>query len=260
MIRFIRGAVVAISLVVAASTVLPAASLLPAQSAAAWTGSKTAAYADAHWNDCKVAGAQPRGSANNPSGTIPTFTSDGYLCFGNPAGIGNCAAYASEALQYGGYSYVNFGYYGDQWYYNGGNATSSFRNAPDLYNFLTIYDHDNHNGTGNGGGSLKRTDNGYGPGNVYDTLAAGDLLFFDFGQGTIDHVRVEIGWYSQGFSPPHPGFYSPWNSWGYYGDYADNQSPGRYHDFWNGYWANQNGGVDPQKVTIYEVSIDTRNN
>ncbi len=259
----IRSVGAAMVLAFALSPILPATGLIAPANVAAWNGTKSATYADAHWNDCKNARSYPPGYGQ------PIFSTDGFLCFGVPAGNDNCAAYASEALNYGGYSWVrNLQYINDAWYWNLGNEglrktttpndSISFRNAPDLYNFLITYDHDNHNGGGAGGGTLKRTDYGYGPYNTYNDLGVGDLLFFDFGQGSgIDHVRMEIGWYST--QPSYSGFLQAWNSWVYRGDFADNQSPGRYHDFWNGFYANKDGNVDPNYVTIYEVGIDTLN-
>ena len=255
-----RAATLAVAVGFLAGPLLAVAGITPASEVSAWNGSTTAAYADAHWNDCKTDGSV-------------TFTSDGYLCFGNPPGATNCNAFASEALHAGGYSYVNISST-DKWYWNLGNENArritnpnwsrSFGDSRDLYNFLVIYDHDNHNGTGAGGGWLYRTDVGYGAATQNDTLSYGDMLFFSFYGGNntsaIDHTRVEISWYSSGSTLPHAqGYYAPWNAWIHYGDYADNQSPGRYHDFWNGAYADAATGLNPQQVVIWEVHVDSAN-
>ena len=254
-----RCLLVAFALAVALVPLGSAVGIYAPSSVSAWSGSQSAAYADAHWNDCKSNGSS-------------TFSSDGYLCFGNPPGADNCAAYASEALHAGGYSYVRLSGL-DKWYWNLANENQrwitnpnyfiSFSNAPELYAFLTYWDHDNHNGTGAGGGWLKRIDVAPGPSLLYNQLGPGDLLFMDFNgssdSGWISHVRVEIGWYAPGVGPLSPYYWPPDNAYVWQGDYADNQSPGRRHDQWSGFYAYTQAGGNPQDLVVFEVSIDTRN-
>jgi hypothetical protein len=236
----------------------------------AWNPTNAANYADSHWNDCKDSDSYLSGIPFK--GPYPQFSSDGFLCYGSPPGQDNCAAYASETLSAGGYSYVNLSGL-DKWYWNLGNeqlrwtstpnAFPSFYNATNLAYFLVVYDHDNHNGTGAGGGWVTRVDVAPGPSLLYDTLAKGDPIFMDFNGSTdqhwISHVRVEAGWYGPGVGPMVPYFQPSNNAYVWQGDYADNQSPGRLHDQWSGYYAVLGASGNPQNTVIWEVHIDSAN-
>ncbi len=215
------------------------------QPAAAWSGAATATYADTHWNDC--AGQ--------------SYSSDGYLCVPD----NNCTAFASRALHAGGYSWVNREYwvgpimFGEpaSWFYrSASDRTHSFAGAPEFYDFLINYDHD-QGSTGPGGGTRVATTSGVTVSQTYNALSRGDMLFFSYGtvlgMRFVDHVRVEAGWNSTSFTPYQiagrgPSVNAP-------GDYADQNSIDRYHDFWNGvYWIAQ-----PQNTVIWQVHIDPAN-
>lgn len=107
---------------------------------------------------------------------------------------------------------------------------------PDLNTFLLVYDHDNGDGTGAGGGwFISKTHPSLSV--PFNSLSKGDLIFMDQDNDTlIDHVRMEVGWNSSN-------------------DYADQHSVSRYHDFWNGvtHFAN------PSTVWVYQVHVDVLN-
>lgn len=200
-------------LVVAAITAVAVS--LPAN-VAAYGGSSASTYADAHWAEC---GSSPY------NGTPPSP----YVCLSN-----DCANYASQAMHAGGYGFIagsTLNPY-DQWYwYNTGLNTTSWYQASQLYFFLVYYDH----GSGSkGGGTLVADFVGVTASQTYNSLSKGDMIFMDWeNNGVIDHVRIEVGY----GTPARTGYQSSYNnSYWATGDWADQHTPPRYHDFWNGYY------------------------
>ena len=65
-----------------------------------------------------------------------------------------------------------------------------------------------------------------------------------------DNVRIEVGY----GTPPRTGYQSSYNnSYWATGDWADQHTPPRYHDFWNGYY--QLSASMAATTHIYEVHI-----
>ena len=189
-----------------------------APTAIAYNGSAAAAYADAHWDEC---GDEPGWDDPAPSP---------YICYGN-----DCTNYVSRAMHTGGgYGFIEGSTQNpnDEWYwYNSSMNTASWGTAYRLYYFLIYYD----KGAGSlGGGSLLKHFVGVKASQTYNTLNKGGLVFFDWtNNGSIDHVRMEVGY---GIISS-PGKRAQYNAWWYTGDWADQHEPPRYHDFWNGYYA-----------------------
>ena len=200
----------------------------------AYNGSTAASYADGHWAEC---GLSPyNGSPPSP-----------YVCLSN-----DCANYVSEAMHAGGYRFIaNDPVLNpqDQWYwYNSSAKTTSWYQAAMLYYFLVYYDH----GTGSeGGGTLVTHFVGVTASQTYNSLSKGDMIFFDWtNDGAIDHVRLEMGW----GTPPSTGYQSSYNnSYWKTGDWADQHTDPRYHDFWNGYY--QLSASMAATTHVYEVHI-----
>ena len=198
----------------------------------AYNGGAAASYADAHWQECD--------GFIGPSPEAP------YACVGWPPVYSDCANYASRALHAGGYSYVSRSDPNGSWYWWSQSSYSlSWTVVPNQYRFLTVYDKP-------GGGTLVETTPGWDTSEPYNKLSKGDLIFFNWDASSsdvlpdgLDHVRVEAGW----------GQTDPSNGTVHSGDYADQHSPKRYHDFWNGVYINQ----DRFTTWVYSVHIDPAN-
>lgn len=174
--------------------------------AAAYDGNAAANYADHYWSNY------------NPN--IPNYCANG--------GNGDCANYASQALQAGGFSYR--GYPSDDglhdWYAIGFPAgpasfvktSTTWRVVQNLYNFLIQaynpggYDYGDY-------AYANYKDQMYTWAN--DQLSRGDLVFYDFQtNGSWDHVTVQTGY---GTDPNHT-FYS--------GSLVDAHCNNHYHEIW----------------------------
>jgi len=201
---------------------------------AAYNGPNAASYADAHWAEC--------GSISPYNGSPPSP----YVCMSN-----DCTNYASQAMHAGGYRFISGSTQNplDEWYwYSASMKTESWYQAYRLYYFLVYYDH----GSGSeGGGTLVTDFVGVTASQTYNSLSKGDMIFFDWtNDGAIDHVRVEAGYgtpSSTGYQPAYNNSY--WKT----GDWADQHTDPRYHDFWNGYY--QMSASLAATTHVYEVHI-----
>lgn len=200
-----------------------------ASSVSAYNRDNAVAYAEAHWNECV------NGHLNDMQPPAP------YSCIGafiNPsATYQDCTNFVSQSMHAGGYSMIHrTDLIKSWWWKDGQHKTSTWVDAQDLYTFLTVFDHDNGDGTGAGGGWLEAKSH---PNlnNPFNSLDRGDVIFFDQdNNGNIDHARFEVGWDAKN-------------------DYADQHSDPRHHDFWSGvtHFAN------PANVWVYQVRIDNAN-
>jgi hypothetical protein len=216
----------AVGFVVAA--VLAAGQLI--ESVQAYSGSAAASYADANWKECW----DPPYSGSPPSP---------YECFAN-----DCANYVSQAMHAGGYPF-HYGFV-PPWYYFDFGTTVAWYQAGQLYYFLVYGEPQN----GFPGGYVAAVKKGASSTQNYNVLGKGDLIFFDWeDNSSIDHVRMEVGW----GTPPSTGYKSTYNAWWYTGDWADQHTPPRYHDFWNGYYAMD--ATTRSTVRISEVRIYSSN-
>jgi len=200
--------------------------------ALAFDPNAAASYADHHWSEC---GPSPY------NGTPPSP----YVCMQN-----DCTNYASRVLHAGGYSFVLT--LGNQWYwYNSSQKTRSWYDASSLYEFLML----DKDANGRGGGTLVSRTVGANPNQLYNSLSKGDLIFMDWtDDNIIDHVRVEAGW----GTPPRFGYQPSYNnSYWTTGDWADQHTEVRYHDFWHGYY--QLDATTRRTVQIFQVHIDPLN-
>lgn len=140
----------------------------------------------------------------------------------------DCANFVSQSLHDpymgGGYSYVNAGqtYTDDHnWWMqylpqiNTFQNSNSWSRAQDLYNFLLwTYPGGVPEGTAHTKAQQQAT---YTP----DNMVTGDVLFYDWtSDGHIDHTAIQVG-------IGHDA------TIGIYGNYVDQHTPSRYHEFWS---------------------------
>ncbi|MGH8996145.1 MAG: amidase domain-containing protein [Acidimicrobiales bacterium] len=200
--------------------------------AKAYNGTTAASYADQHWKECD----SRFGNIQPPSP---------YVCVQN-----NCTNFASRVMAAGGNPQVIDSGGPDNWYYwNSAVYSNSWVLVPSLYFFLLIYERD----AGHPGGTVRADFVGVTASQQYDALLKGDLIFMDYGNnGSLDHMRVEAGCGDPGYR----GYDAAYGgAYGAVGDWADQQTYSRYHDFWNGYY--QMDATTAKYVRIIEVHVNS---
>lgn len=229
-------AITAVRRTIAAVSLTIVQLLANSASTLAFDGAAAAAYADAHWAECGTA----------PYNGVPPSP---YVCLSN-----DCANYASRAIHAGGYPFRTspVTLWANWYWWSAGNNTRTWWQSDALKYFLT--DRDPYI-NGNPGGYVAAVTKGARDTDQYNALSRGDLLFFDWDDnGIIDHVRVEVGW----GTPPRTGYQANYNySYWATGDWADQHTPPRYHDFWNGYY--HLTPTERTTVRIYQVHIRPTN-
>jgi|GEM_PF-1077867 len=151
----------------------------------------------------------------------------------NPSFDENCTNFVSQAMHKGGgFSYVNDGQsYSDNhnWWLDkvwwGWSYSHAFTVTPELYNFLQWHYPGGYNwGSASGSGT-----SGHG-----DPLVAGDVLFYDFGDGQgMTHAAMQVN-----------GSYDPTKGWS--GPVVDAQTNSRYHAYWS---------LEPYNAFAYRTTI-----
>ena len=182
-----------------------------------------AAWADQHAADCN---SWPFGANQSP-----------YHCY-----LSDCTNFVSIALhQGGGMPFSAHQSYADaNWYYlPPSTATASWSLAADLGTYLT-YNHPNRLL------GVARGDHE----DAYSLLQAGDVFFYDFGDGNgISHSTIMTG---SGWFQNDPDTWDPNQAWmWHYGDYIDQHSHSRFHQAWNLYFLNPSWAT----TMAYQVSL-----
>jgi cell wall-associated NlpC family hydrolase len=160
----------------------------------------------------------------------------------------------SEALHYGGYPFRSspVTLWASWWWHSTSDNTRTWWDADSLEYFLVDEDPGIN---GNPGGYIAENTKGALASDKYNALSKGDLLFFDWeDNGSIDHVRIEVGW----GTPTSTGYQSAYNnSYWTTGDWANQHTVPRYKDFWNAYYqltSSQRASVRILQVHIYSTN------
>jgi hypothetical protein len=78
-----------------------------------------------------------------------------------------------------------------------------------------------------------------------NSVVTGDVLFYDWGDGNgISHDSIQVGWGTDSYG-------------GYYGNWVDAHSNGRYHIFWT--MKDAPGNTNWMTTKVYFMHIDANN-